>query len=274
MLTQLDIPNTDQRVVANERATFRVKPTNAVAVFGKNATNWNELATQKPETFCTSEFLALSDEARDLLGKLDKQVSALEDYIKGGKPGFVRAVFSETHSLCDGLTSLFHKQLSSLSGRSLDDIRTILPLNQEYSVPVVSEHYGTLFRQGRWAEVLVYSLLQRELAKLAGKHLILPDHEILGVSGLWHEVDVLVVHEDLSILVAVTTGGWGRNIILRLVAQRIDCGGDLGIVIAFSPESEGGFHSVSTAHQIHTIDNFASDGPTRLSRLLERLFGD
>ncbi len=246
---RLAIPELNEEVVVNDRSVFRIEPSRNVALFDPERNKFAFHISQDPLGFSDRSSFRACAELKGLVDALYREESAIaQEVLARPTQGRIRALLEPSIEAYRRLVDNFGAGLESILGETPDDSTVAWDLQTGVTLATISPDYRLLFGQGRWFEVIIYFLVRLGLDSPTTAELI-PDPLVLGRSGLKHEVDVLLVAEDLAVVLEATAGGWGRKDVIQLVAQREDISTDMGILVTTRSPPED-FEPLSKAHPI------------------------
>jgi hypothetical protein len=250
---RLPVPGLGEEVLINERSMFRIKSGDALHILVARSLVLVETIRADPMRFATAEFGKAAQQLKRFSDELTKQETALmQEVFATPSEGKVRAFYPGTKTECLELLGKFRTTLLPFVDNFDTEFRTDVALPGGLTLPTLSQPYKFIFGQGRWFELVCYHLIQHVLIKSKTRNELVFDVNVLGRSGIWHEVDLLLVIRDFSACLQASSGKWGRTDVLQLLAQREDTASDLGILLGSTPTGED-FEPVSRAHPIHTF---------------------
>lgn len=254
----INLKEKSERIYVNDRGTFRTKlheETND-PIATKNLTI--QTFETNPDQFLSANFIRASAELKRIGSELQRQGAAIEELEKDTiHPGYYTSVVRGTKEKTDRLFTEFVTLIQSYIPSASVDAAENITLRDGQIITKLSPQYFELFCDGRWFEIVCKMLISNSMNGI--KSLIDYDVWTLGHSGFWHELDLLLFMPDFSACFEVKSGGWGRNDILKLIAQRDDIGFDVGVFLSLTGPSEDYF-PVSKAHPIR-IFTLTEDGP-------------
>lgn len=250
---RLSVPGLGEEVLINERSMFRIKSGDELRTLLAMHLVLVEAIRADPMQFATAEFGKAAQLLKKFSDDLAKQETALmQEVFATPSEGRTRAFYPGTKRECVDLLEKFRMTLAPFVGNFGAEFRTEVAFPGNLALPTLSKPYKFIFGQGRWFELVCYELVRKVLDMSKARSELVFDVHVLGRSGMWHEVDLLLVARDFSACLQASSGKWGRTDVLQLLAQREDTACDLGILLASTPTGED-FEPVSRAHPIHTF---------------------
>ncbi len=243
-----------EELVLNKRTTLRVKRPrpSLVDLTAESKIEILERLIHDPERFLKSDFLTIVKKLKEYTDELLLQESAIVKEVRSfGSESQLRWLIEGTQSRCEQILNDFESLLSPFVSGSTTGLKLDKLMPWGGKLTTISEPYKRLFGDSGWFEVVCYSIIKNELKEVADIRISL-GMEVLGRSTIWHEMDVLLVMEDVSICFEAKSGRWGRKDILKLLAQREDIGCDLGILLSLEEPSED-FDQITVAHPIRNF---------------------
>lgn len=259
---RMNVPGLEEEVILNDRSVIRLKETRLTRLLEDEAISLVRAIRGEPERFGSRDFGALASRLRSLAQEIGKQESALmREVFSDPTPGKIHAFFGGTSEVCERLLKEFLDTIRRSVEVSDNEIRTEVQLANGLSLPTLSQPYKVMFGEGRWFELACGELVRKAVSSTGKTFELVFDSQVLGRSGLWHEVDLMLVTRDLSVCFQITAGAWGRNDVIQLLAQREDIGTDIGVLATLTPASEP-FDPIAKAHPIRV---FADIGGSPIS---------
>jgi hypothetical protein len=240
-------------LIANERTTFRVQDNVSVSQTLSGGGKLLDALNNTPTRFLEPDFISAAPELKAISDRIAAQESAVASELgPGSPPGKVRALLPDTERECTILLNELAGRLSPFVPVSRADLSAQRAFDGRTTLSTLNPAYYLLLSQGRWFEVVASRLVYEALSATRKRFELRHDVRVLGHTGLWHEIDILLVTREYSVCAEAKSGGWGRNDLLKLLAQRGDIGCDSGALLTLEVASEN-FAPLVRAQPIRTF---------------------
>ena len=249
-LTEIKISETQESIISNERSTFKIRESNMQLSKLTKELKIAETIMKTPDTFLSAPFINSVGRLKQICDKIEEEESALLSMTKNRDFRGMNTFLEKTTSQkIHDLTIEFEKTLCTFIPEDKGKIVEKLMLNSGGTMETVNKQYRVLFGKGRWFELVCHGIIATSLRKSITEFILKSDQEVLGRTGFWHETDLILMTQDYSAIFEVKSDTWGRNDVLKIIAQREDVGSDIGVLLTLQ-KSPQNFVPASKAHRI------------------------